>query len=156
MRLVNRITGEAFHLPPALTANLFGVALRLTVGKELILNFDQVVFAAIFARHHPPEHMHQPYRVLHKHAHAYKPMKGNLEQLLARTYTTPLWEDDLLSIDDALLLVGTESVQDDWIVLVKQKRGNKKSLLLIVKGGSFGFSQIFFWQNSMAFDIVIY
>ncbi len=83
-------------------------------------------------------------------------MKGNLEQLLARTCTTPLWEDDLLSIDDALLLVGTESVQDDWIVLVKQKRGNKKYLLLIVKGGSFGFSQIFFRQNSMAFDIVIY
>ncbi len=35
-------------------------------------------------------------------AHAYKPMKGNMEQLLARTCTTPLWEDDLLSIDDAL------------------------------------------------------
>jgi hypothetical protein len=50
-------------------------------------------------------------------------MKGNLEQLVTRTCTTPLWEDDLLSIDDALLLVGTESVQDDWIVLVKQKRG---------------------------------
>ncbi|MGJ1350634.1 hypothetical protein [Sphingobacterium siyangense] len=49
-------------------------------------------------------------------------MKGNLEQLLAQTSTTPLWEDDLLSIDDARLLVGTESVQDDWIVLVKQKR----------------------------------
>ncbi|WP_367330651.1 hypothetical protein [Sphingobacterium multivorum] len=28
--------------------------------------------------------------------YAYKPMKGNLEQLLARTCTTPLWEDDLL------------------------------------------------------------
>jgi hypothetical protein len=56
-------------------------------------------------------------------AHAYKPMKGNFEQLFARTCTSPLAEDDLLSIDDALLLVGTESVQDDWIVLVKQKRG---------------------------------
>ncbi|OJY99981.1 MULTISPECIES: hypothetical protein [Sphingobacterium] len=55
--------------------------------------------------------------------HAYKPMKGILEQLLAQTSTTPLWEDDLLSIDDALLLVGTESVQDDWTVLVKKKRG---------------------------------
>ncbi|WP_313531430.1 hypothetical protein [Sphingobacterium multivorum] len=55
--------------------------------------------------------------------HAYKPMKGNLEQLLAQTSTTPLAENDLLSIDNALLLVGTESVQDDWIVLVKHKRG---------------------------------
>jgi len=50
-------------------------------------------------------------------------MKGSLEQLLARSSITPLWEDDLLSIDDALLLVGTKSVQDDWVVLVKQKRG---------------------------------
>lgn len=41
-----------------------------------------------------------------------------------------------MSIDDARLLVGTESVQDDWIVLVKQKRGNKKPPLLIVKGGN--------------------
>lgn len=55
--------------------------------------------------------------------HAYKPMKGNLEQLLARTCPTPLWEDDLLSIDNALLLVDTESLQDDWIALVKKKRG---------------------------------
>ncbi len=54
---------------------------------------------------------------------AYRPMKGNLEQLPARSNITPLWEDDLLSIEDALLLAGTESVQDDWIVLVKQKSG---------------------------------
>lgn len=55
--------------------------------------------------------------------YAYKPMKGNLEQLLARTCPTPLWEDDLLSIDNALLLVDTESLQDDWNALVKKKRG---------------------------------
>lgn len=55
----------------------------------------------------------------------YKPMKGNLEQLLARTCPTPLWEDDLLSIDNALLLVDTESLQDDWIALVKKKRDRK-------------------------------
>lgn len=60
--------------------------------------------------------------------YAYKPMKGNLEQLLARTCPTPLWEDDLLSIDNALLLVDTESLQDDWIALVKKKRGKIKSL----------------------------
>ncbi|MGE8430573.1 MAG: hypothetical protein ACN6O7_22045 [Sphingobacterium sp.] len=66
-------------------ARVLVIALGLTVGKEFILDFDQVVFAG--------------------------------------TCTTPLWEDDLLSIDDALLLVGTESVQDDWIVLVKKKRG---------------------------------
>ena len=53
---------------------------------------------------------------------AYRPMKGTLEQLLARSSITALWEEDLLSIEDALLLAGTESVRDDWIVLVKQKR----------------------------------
>ena len=31
--------------------------------------------------------------------------------------------NNLLSIDDARLSLGTENLQDDWIVLVKQKRG---------------------------------
>lgn len=68
--------------------------------------------------------------------YAYKPMKGNLEQLLARTCPTPLWEDDLLSIDNALLLVDTESLQDDWIALVKKKRGKLKASLVSRQGGN--------------------
>ncbi len=57
MRLVKGITGKTLHLPPYLAASLLVIAFGLTVGKEFILDFDQVVFAPVFARHHPPEHI---------------------------------------------------------------------------------------------------
>ncbi|MNE21127.1 hypothetical protein D3C80_1142760 [compost metagenome] len=57
MRLVEGIAGKAFHLPPDLAADLLVIALGLAVGEKLIFDLDQMVFAAIFARHHAPEHI---------------------------------------------------------------------------------------------------
>ncbi len=47
---------------------------------------------------------------------AYRPMKGTLEQLLAGTCKTPLWEDDLSSIPFIILLFAFFTRKITWII----------------------------------------
>src|SRR5690606_32208486 len=49
--------GKAFHLPPDLFRNVLGIAGCPAMVKELVVNFIQVFFASVLARHHTPQHV---------------------------------------------------------------------------------------------------
>lgn len=48
---------------------------------------------------------------------AFTPIKGNLEKSIASLSTTPLFEDFIISIDEAIQMAKTEGLKGEMIIL---------------------------------------